>query len=267
MRDFAQRFLQQFNDTPKIAIITGTGLGPIASKCEISLSIPYNRIPEMPVSTVSSHASILHLGYMGGIPVAVFQGRHHYYEGRTMEQVTAPVRFAEALGVKYLFLSNASGGLTSDLEVGSVVLIKDHISFFTDSPLRGMAGFKYPNRFPDMRNAYSKLLREKAILIGKDLGIHLAEATYAGMPGPQLETDAEYNFLKIAGADCVGMSTVPEVIAARALGLEVLGLSVITDNSDRQTALTLHEIMQTASEKASIIAAIFEGLAKELAEL
>lgn len=265
MKDIALRFLQQFADTPKVAIITGTGLGPIASNCDIKLSIPYNRIPEMPVSTVSSHASILHLGYLGGVAVAVFQGRHHYYEGRTMEQVTAPIRFAEALGVKTIFLSNASGGLSPDVEEGSVVLIKDHISFFTDSPLRGMAGFKYPNRFPDMRGAYSSDLRARAIEAAKSLSIDLKEVVYAGMPGPQLETEAEYNFLKVAGAHCVGMSTVPEVIAARALGLDVMGLSVITDHSDRQSALTLQEIMKKATEKAGVIAAIFEGVIKQMA--
>ena len=216
---------------PEIGIILGTGLGALTKEVEVEHSISYANIPHFPLSTVESHAGRLLLGRLGGKNVAVLQGRFHYYERYTMEQVVLPVRVLKMLGISKLVVSNAAGGLNPDFNIADLMLIDDHINLQPTNPLIGPNHDELGPRFPDMFAAYNHDLLARAEAAAQELGqaATTRRGVYVSVPGPMLETPAEYRYLRIIGADAVGMSTVPEVIAARHLGLPVLAVSVITD--------------------------------------
>lgn len=236
---------------PHIGIILGTGLGPLADMIENPLVIPYKDIPNFPVSTVEGHSGNFIFGTLAGKHVMAMQGRFHYYEGYDMKAVTFPVRVMRALGAETLIVSNAAGGMNKEFKVGDVMIITDHINLFPENPLRGR---NYPElgvRFPAMTEAYSKRLVAVADAIGREKGIRLMHGVYVGTPGPTFETPAEYEYFHIIGGDAVGMSTVPEVIVARHAGMEVFGLSVITDLGGKDvTQVPTHEEVQQAAVTA-----------------
>jgi purine-nucleoside phosphorylase len=236
---------------PEIGIILGTGLGGLVKEIEIIESIPYNEIPDFPVSTVDGHAGRLIYGKLGNKDVLAMQGRFHYYEGYTMSEVTFPVRVMKFTGVKNLFVSNASGGLNPEWHVGDIVLINDHINFFPEHPLHGRNEKELGPRFPDMSKVYDERLRYKAKLIALENNINVKEGVYIGVQGPTFETPAEYNMFRILGADVIGMSTVPEVIVARHSGLKVFGISIITDSGVPGEIVEIsHEEVQQVAMKA-----------------
>lgn len=216
--------------TPKIGIILGTGLGALANEIDIETIIPYETIPHFPLSTVEFHSGKLILGKLAGKPVVVMQGRFHFYEGYTMQQVTFPVRVMKWLGVETLLVSNAAGGLNPAFQTSDLMVIDDHISLLLpQNPLVGPNPPEFGDRFPDMSEPYSKTLLDLAHQIATQQGIPLQKGVYVSVTGPQLETRAEYRMLRNWGADAVGMSTVPEVIVANQMGMQVFGCSVITD--------------------------------------
>lgn len=227
----AARFIQsQTSVEPTIGIILGTGLGALAGEVTIETTIPYETIPHFPVSTVEFHSGKLLLGTLEGQSVVVMQGRFHFYEGYTMQQVTFPVRVMHALGVRSLLVSNAAGGLNPAFQTSDLMVIDDHIGLLLpQNPLVGPHSPDLGDRFPDMSEPYRKTLIELAIRLGGELEIPLRRGVYVSVTGPQLETRAEYRMLRQWGADAVGMSTVPEVIVANQVGMAVFGVSVITD--------------------------------------
>lgn len=221
---------ERINASPEIGIILGTGLGGLVNEIEIIESIPYSEIPDFPISTVQGHAGRLIYGKLGEKEVLAMQGRFHFYEGYNMKEVTLPVRVLKMVGITHLFVSNASGGLNPEYNVGEIVIISDHINFFPEHPLRGNNIEEFGPRFPDMSCCYDKLLRDNALLIAQEYNISVKEGVYVGLSGPTFETPAEYKMFRILGADIVGMSTVPEVIVARHMDLKVFGISIVTDS-------------------------------------
>jgi purine-nucleoside phosphorylase len=222
-------YLKQFNFEAKTGIILGTGLGALVKELEIAHTIPYGDIPHFPISTVESHQGKLLMGTLNQVPVLVMQGRFHYYEGYSMQEVTFPVRVMKQLGIQNLFISNASGGLNPNFEVSDLMIVNDHINLMPEHPLRGKNEDTLGPRFPDMSDAYDESLINLAKKVAKEFDIKLQEGVYAAVQGPTLETKAEYTYLRIIGADTVGMSTVPENIVARHMGMKVFAISVITD--------------------------------------
>lgn len=238
-------------EMPRIAIILGTGLGDLAGHIEDKQVFHYKDIPSFPVSTVEGHSGNLIFGTLGGKRVIAMQGRFHYYEGYDMKTVTFPVRVFKALGVDTLFVSNASGGMNKEFQVGDVMTIVDHINLFPENPLRGHNYNELGVRFPAMTNAYDKRLITLADDIAREKGIRLMHGVYVGVTGPTFETPAEYEYYRIIGGDCVGMSTVPEVIVANHAGMRVYGISVITDLGGKDvTQVPTHEEVQEAGIKA-----------------
>lgn len=236
---------------PEVGIILGTGLGGLVKEIEILESIPYNEIPDFPVSTVEGHAGRLIYGKLGDREVLAMQGRFHFYEGYSMKEVTFPVRVMKYAGVNHLFVSNASGGLNPDWKVGEIVVINDHINFFPEHPLRGKNDKELGTRFPDMSKCYDKRLRNKAKLIALENNIDIKEGVYVGVSGPTFETPAEYKMFRILGGDVVGMSTVPEVIVAVHMGLKVFGISIVTDSGvPGEIVEVSHEEVQEVAMKA-----------------
>ncbi len=214
---------------PSTGIILGTGLHGLVEEVAVSEVIDYKDIPHFPVSTVEFHRGKLIFGHIGTVPVVVMQGRFHYYEGYSMQQVTFPVRVMKLLGIRRLFVSNASGGLNPAFRTSDLMLVTDHINLLPEHPLRGKNLDELGDRFPDMSDAYDPALLSLARQIAAKDGIDIKEGVYVAVSGPTLETPAEYKFLRILGADAVGMSTVPEVIVARHMHLPVFALSIITD--------------------------------------
>ena len=214
---------------PSVGIILGTGLGGLVKEINIIDEIPYENIPNFPVSTVESHSGKLIFGELGGKHVVAMQGRFHYYEGYSLQQVTFPVRVMKLLGIEKLFVSNASGGVNPDFEIGEIMIMNDHINLFPGNPLIGKNIDEMGPRFPDMSDAYDENMIELAIQIAKENNIRVAVGCYAGMTGPTLETPSEYKYVRIIGADAVGMSTVPEVIVARHMDIPCFAISIITD--------------------------------------
>lgn len=249
-------------DMPKIAIILGTGLGPLADMIEDKTVIPYSEIPNFPVSTVEGHNGNFIFGTLAGKRVMAMQGRFHYYEGYDMKTVTFPVRVMRALGVETLIVSNAAGGMNKEFRVGDVMVITDHINLFPENPLRGKNYKELGERFPAMTNAYSKRLVAIADRLAAEKDIRLMHGVYVGTSGPTFETPAEYEYFRIIGGDAVGMSTVPEVIVAIHGGMEVFGLSVITDLGGKDiTEVPTHEEVQKAAIKAQ---PTVEAIVKEM---
>ncbi len=259
---------EHYKGEPVVGIILGTGLGAVAKEIDVEVEIPYEKLPHFAVSTVESHAGKLIFGTLSGVPVVAMQGRFHYYEGWTMKQITYPVRVMRALGAKVLIVSNAAGGLNPLFRPGDIMLITDHINLIGDNPLIGKNDDELGPRFPDMSDAYTKELRDIAEQTALELGIRLVQGVYVPVAGPNLETPAEYRFLRLIGGDAVGMSTAPEVIVAVHSGMKVLGFSVITDMClpDALKPVTLEEILAvaaTADEKmARLVKAVVPKIAK-----
>ncbi len=247
---------------PEIAIILGTGLGKLVDHIEIEQELDYENIPNYPVSTVEFHKGKLIYGNMSGKKILAMQGRFHYYEGYTMQEITFPVRVMKALGVKYLLISNACGAMNLDFKKGGLMLIDDHINLLGDSPLRGKNHDNLGPRFPDMSQPYSAYLNEKMERIAKENGITLYKGVYVAVAGPHLETRAEYRFLRGIGADVVGMSTVPEVIVANHAGLPCAAISVITDECDPDNLkpVDIDDILQAAGRAEKDLIKLFKLL-------
>ncbi len=220
---------ERVNNIPDVAIILGTGLGDLINSITIEQEFSYEAIPYFPVSTVEGHHGKLIFGKLGKKNVMAMQGRFHYYEGYSMKEVTYPIRVMQMLGMKYLFVSNAAGGMNRSFQVGDIMLIEDHINLFPEHPLRGKNDKFFGERFPDMSEAYDPELRIKALEIAKGNNIKLQSGVYVGTQGPTFETPAEYNFFHLIGGDTVGMSTVPEVIVANHAKMKVLAFSIVTD--------------------------------------
>ncbi len=241
---------EKMHTSPETAIILGTGLGSLVHEITDKYEISYKDIPNFPVSTVEGHSGKLIFGKLGNKDIMAMQGRFHFYEGYSMKEVTFPVRVMRELGIKTLFVSNAAGGTNADFEIGDLMIIRDHINFFPEHPLHGK-NIEYGPRFPDMSEAYSKELIDKALEIAKEKGIKVQQGVYIGTQGPTFETPAEYKMFHILGADAVGMSTVPEVIVANHCGIKVFGVSVITDlGVEGKIVEVSHEEVQKAADEA-----------------
>jgi purine-nucleoside phosphorylase len=235
---------------PETGIILGTGLSGLGREIQVAHAVPYGEIPEFPVSTVQGHPGRLLFGTLGGKPVVAMQGRFHYYEGWSMEEVVLPVRVFKYLGIERLFVSNACGGVNPAFEVGDLMILNDHICLFPN-PLIGPNPDALGPRFPDMSEPYDHKLIAKAKEIAAAHGIPVQEGCYVGLTGPTLETPAEYRYMRIIGGDAVGMSTVPEVIAARHMGIPCFAMSVITDMGvEGRIEKTTHEMVQRVAEGA-----------------
>jgi purine-nucleoside phosphorylase len=256
----------QIPEDTNIGIILGTGLGDLASNITDKKEISYAKIPNFPVSTVAGHQGNLIVGKLGGKPILAMQGRFHFYEGYDMKQVTYPIRVMQLLGIEYLFVSNAAGGMNNSFEVGDIMLIEDHINLFPEHPLRGKNWEELGTRFPDMSNAYDKELRETVRKIAKENNIKLQYGIYVGTQGPTFETPAEYHYFNIIGGDAVGMSTVPEVIVACHGGIKVLGFSVITDLGvyGKIVEVSHEEVQKAAQEAQPKLAFLIEETVKQL---
>lgn len=252
--------------SPEIGIVLGTGLGNLASRIEVIKEYNYNVIPNFPTATVEHHFGKLIYGTIHGKKVIALQGRYHYYEGYSMEQIVLPVRVMKMLGVKNILLSNAAGAINPDFKKGSLMMLDDHINLQPENPLRGNNDDSLGSRFPDMSQPYSaklnKLMREIAI----EKGILLNEGVYAAVSGPNLETRAEYRYLQIIKADAVGMSTVPEVIACNHMGTACCAVSVLTDECDPDNLkpVDIADIIATAQKAELVLSELYLELIKQL---
>ncbi len=251
---------------PEYGIILGTGLGRLADAIKADCTISYEQIPHFPVSTVETHAGKLIFGTLSGKKVVAMQGRFHYYEGYSMQQIVFPVRVMKFMGVNTLIVSNACGGINPHFEPGTIMAITDHINLLGDNPLIGSNDNRIGPRFPDMSEPYSKKLLELVHSVALKNGIRLERGVYASMSGPSLETRAEYRMLKIIGADVVGMSTVPEVIAAVHAGLKVLGLSVVTDSClpDALEPVDIKKIIAVADKAEPVLVKLIQKVLEAL---
>lgn len=250
IQETANYLKSKMHTQPETAIILGTGLGSLVNEITEKYEVKYEEIPNFPVSTVEGHSGKLIFGKLGNKDIIAMQGRFHFYEGYSMKEVTFPVRVMRELGIKTLFVSNASGGTNETFEIGDLMIITDHINFFPEHPLRGK-NISYGPRFPDMSEAYDKALIDKAKQIAAEKGIKVQEGVYLGTQGPTFETPAEYKMFHVMGADAVGMSTVPEVIVANHCGIKVFGISVITDlGVEGKIVEVSHEEVQKAADAA-----------------
>jgi len=259
----SKEYLQQKGVTaPEIGIILGTGLGKLLDSIEIKLQIPYEEIPHFPVSTVEFHKGELVYGTLSGKKVLAMHGRFHYYEGYSLMEVVFPVRVMKMLGIKALLVSNACGTINMNIPKGSLMMLTDHINMLGDNPLIGPNYDELGPRFPDMSEPYSKAINTLMRKIADNKGITLHEGVYAAFPGPMLETRAEYRFLQRIGADVVGMSTVPEAIAAKHMGLPCAAVSVITDecDPDNLAVADIKDILATAGLAEKDLIVLFEEL-------
>lgn len=256
----------RWDSTPQVGIILGTGLGRLAERIDADMVIPYTEIPHFPVSTVETHAGKLILGTLSGKRVMAMQGRFHYYEGYTMEQVVFPVRVMKFLGAETLIVSNACGGINPLYPPATIMAITDHINLLGTNPLIGPNDDRIGPRFPDMSEPYSQKLIDTAMHVALQNGIRLERGVYAAMSGPCLETRAEYRMLKTLGADVIGMSTVPEVIAAVHAGLKVLGLSVVTDAClpDALEPADITRIIATADKAEPTLVLLIQKVLEQL---
>lgn len=254
------------NEPHTVGIILGTGLGDLGESIAVRHTVPYSAIPDFPVSTVQGHKGNLLFGKFGGKNVIAMQGRFHYYEGYTMKEVTFPVRVLHELGVRQLFVSNAAGGVNPSFEVGDLMLITDHINLFPEHPLRGKNDDDLGPRFPGMTDAYSPRIRAIALKCAEQSGIRLREGVYAGLQGPSFETPAEYNRIRIIGGDAVGMSTVPEIIVARHMGMECFGISVITNSAASPESIrTSHaEVQDIGNSVRPRLSALIRDIIRQL---
>ncbi|WNF37924.1 purine-nucleoside phosphorylase [Bacillaceae bacterium IKA-2] len=252
---------------PEIGLILGSGLGVLADEIENPIKIPYNEIPGFPVSTVEGHAGQLVIGNLHGKKVIAMQGRFHFYEGYSLDKVTLPVRVMKQLGVKSLIVTNAAGGINESFTPGDLMIIKDHINNAGINPLIGPNDSSQGVRFPDMSTAYNKKFIELAKSIASRLNITIKEGVYVGNTGPSYETPAEIRMLRMIGGDAVGMSTVPEVIVARHAGIEVLGISCISNMAAGilNSPLSHHEVIETTEKVKVNFLTLIKGIIKEIA--
>lgn len=258
----ASAYLQtKFNKAPKVGIVLGTGLNAFINYIENAVVIPYNEIPHFPLSTVEFHKGQIIFGEVSGVTVIVMQGRFHYYEGYSMQQITFPIRVMKELGVETLLLSNAAGGMNPDFKKGDLIITEDHINLLPDNPLRGLGG-EFGNRFVDMSEPYNPSLRKGLEDAFAKEGVPVKLGVYVSVMGPNLETKAEYRWLRNTGADMVGMSTVPEVIVAAQCGLKCAAVSVITDECDPNNLkpVNIAEIIEVAGEADKKLTKIFCSL-------
>jgi purine-nucleoside phosphorylase len=251
---------------PAIGIVLGTGLGRLTREITTEAALPYEEIPHFVRSTVEGHAGRLLFGTLGGKNVLAMQGRFHFYEGHTMQEITFPVRVMKALGCKTLLLSNAAGGLNPLFRKGDLMIITDHINLLGDNPLRGPNFDELGPRWPDMCNAYDAELVELTEKMALEENLPIRKGVYVAVAGPNLETGAEYRFLRICGADAVGMSTVPEVIVARHMGMRVLALSIITDLGfpDALAPVDVKEIIRIADRSEPVLTRIVKRVVEQL---
>jgi purine-nucleoside phosphorylase len=258
--DYIKKRIGDFE--PEVGIILGTGLGALVTEIEVEKQLMYSNIPDFPMSTLEFHSGKLIFGTLGGKKVVAMQGRLHYYEGYTMQQITFPVRVIKMLGIKTLFVSNASGSLNPDIKKGDLMILEDHINLQPMNPLTGRNDEALGPRFPDMSEPYRHDLIEKGLTIAKANNINCHKGVYVAVTGPNLETRAEYKYLRIIGGDIVGMSTVPEVIVANHMGLPVFAISVITDEgfTDVLNPVSLDEILAVAREAEPKLTAILKEL-------
>lgn len=247
-------------------IVLGTGLGAFINAIQVEQTIPYHEIPNFPLATVEFHKGQLILGTVGNKRVIAMQGRFHYYEGYSMQQITFPVRVMKALGIESLLLSNAAGGMNPDLKKGDLVLIDDHINLLPENPLRGFNAPEFGNRFVDMCRPYSLSLNTQLAKTALQLNLPLKKGVYVAVMGPNLETRAEYRYLRAAGADMVGMSTVPEVIVANHIGLPCAAISVITDECDPDNLqpVQIADILEVAHKADARLSKILEVMIANL---
>ncbi len=261
------QFIQlQYKKTPQVGIVLGSGLGNLTSEIQIEKEIDYTTIPHFPVSTVLGHSSKIIFGTLSGKNVVVLSGRFHFYEGYTPQQITYPIRVLKMLGLQTLLLSNAAGAVNKTFKVGDLMLITDHISFFTVNPLLGKNEDELGTRFPDMSEPYNRNILAKAKVIAKRLGYEIKEGVYVGVTGPTFETHAEYRLIAAVGGDAVGMSTVQEAIVARHAGMDVFAVSVITDLGirDDDNIITHEEVLAAAKEAEPKLTNLFKNLIAEL---
>jgi len=252
---------------PRIGVVLGSGLGAFAEELRDAVRIPYSRIPGFSAATVESHAGRLVIGRVGALPVAVLDGRLHFYEGYSMDEVTFPVRVLGRMGIRALIITNAAGGISPDYQQGALVLIRDHINLQGTNPLIGHNDARFGLRFPDMSQAYSARLRHIAREEGKRQGIPLPDGVYAAVTGPSFETPAEIRALRTLGADLVGMSTVPEVIVARQMGIEILGISCVTNLAAgiSDQPITHEEVLETGARVRAQLTALVTALLPRIA--
>ncbi|MGJ1287488.1 purine-nucleoside phosphorylase [Sphingobacterium spiritivorum] len=247
---------------PEFGIILGTGLGKLVDEIDVEFQLMYSNIPNFPISTVEFHSGKLIFGTLNGRKVVAMQGRLHYYEGYSMREITFPVRVMKVLGIQKLFVSNASGSLNPEIKKGDLGIIDDHIDLLPDNPLRGGNENVFGPRFPDMSRPYDPTMTKQALDIADKLGFKANKVVYVSTPGPNLETRAEYRYMRIIGGDIVGMSTVPEVIVANHMGLPVFAISVVTDEGfhDELTPVSLQEIVDVAARSEPKMTAIMKEL-------
>lgn len=257
------RFIRgQTSLRPRVGLILGSGLGAFGDSLEEATKIPYDRIPHFPLSTVVGHAGRLVMGRKKKVAVAILQGRAHYYEGYTLEEVVFPVRVLKGLGIGVLVVTNAAGGISRRVRSPGFMLLSDHINLLGENPLRGPNEERWGPRYPDMTEAYSKELRKLARREGRRLKLPLSEGVYAAVPGPCYETPAEVRWLARLGADVVGMSTVPETIVARHMGMKVLGLSSVTNKAAglSKKEINHEEVLEVGERMAARLAAFLQAL-------
>lgn len=256
----------QYDGTPQVAIILGSGLGNFTCEISIEKEIAYASIPHFPVSTVAGHRGKLIFGELSGKKVVVMSGRFHFYEGYSPQQVTYPIRTLKMLGVQTLLLSNAAGAVNKNFNVGDLMILTDHISFFVPNPLLGKNEDELGTRFPDMSEPYNSALIAKAIAIAEAAGFNVRKGVYVGVTGPTFETHAEYRLILAVGGDAVGMSTVQENIVARHAGMDVFAVSVITDLGIREgnNIITHEEVLAAAKEAEPKLSHLFKTLVAEL---
>jgi purine-nucleoside phosphorylase len=247
---------------PEVGIILGTGLGGLVNEIEVEKQLMYSNIPDFPISTLEFHSGKLIFGTLGGVKVVAMQGRLHYYEGYSMQQITFPVRVMKMLGIKTLLVSNASGSLNPEFKKGDLMVIEDHINLQPDNPLLGRNESDLGPRFPDMSQPYRRNLTEKALQIAADNNITCHKGVYVAVTGPNLETRAEYRYLRIIGGDAVGMSTVPEVIVANHMGIPVFAISVLTDEGfpEDLKPVSVEDILAIARESEPKMTLILKNL-------
>jgi purine-nucleoside phosphorylase len=256
---------QLYSDQPQVGIVLGTGLGGLVTEIKIEKEIAYNFIPHFPVSTVESHFGKLIFGRIGEKKVVAMQGRLHYYEGYNMAEITFPIRVMRLLGIQTLYISNAAGGLNLDYQKGDLMIIDDHINLQAENPLAGPNINEFGPRFPDMSRPYDPVLIDRAMEIAKEEGIRAHVGVYVSVSGPNLETRAEYRFLRMIGADVVGMSTVPEVIIANHMGLRTFAISVVTDmcDPDHLEPASVPDIIETATNAEPKLTRILSRMIQE----
>lgn len=266
-RDEALNYIQQKTDLrPEYMLILGTGLGKLVDQMDVKDTIPYDEIPHFPTATVETHTGRLLFGELGGKTVVAMQGRFHYYEGYTLQHIVFPIRVLNANGASHLLVSNACGGMNPNYSRGDIMCIVDQINMLGDNPLIGPNDDQLGVRFPDMSEPYTKEMIETAREVALENNVRMHEGVFVAVTGPNLETRAEYRFLRTIGADVVGMSTVPEVIAAQHLGMKVLGISVITDECfpEALEPVSLEDVVEAAGIAEPKMTTVMSGVLRRL---